>query len=87
MGVEGRGERLWFLDWLRVIAVFGVFVFHTLRPFDEGDWHVKNAQTSAGISIAIAFLGLWGLAFFFMVSALVLSVGFGSLLVGECAVG
>ncbi|MEU4194240.1 acyltransferase family protein [Kribbella sp. NPDC026611] len=68
MGVEGRGERLWFLDWLRVLAVFGVFVFHTLRPFDDGDWHVKNAQTSEGISIGIAFLGLWGLAFFFLIS-------------------
>jgi glucan biosynthesis protein C len=68
MGDLGRGERLWFLDWLRVLAVFGVFVFHTLRPFDDGDWHVKNAQTSEGISIAIAFLGLWGLAFFFMLS-------------------
>jgi glucan biosynthesis protein C len=60
--------RMWFLDWLRVLAVGGVFVFHTLRPFDDGDWHVKNAQTSEGISVAIAFLGLWGLAFFFMVS-------------------
>lgn len=68
MGAEGRGERLWFLDWLRVLAVFGVFVFHTLRPFDDGDWHVKNAETSEGISIGIAFLGLWGLAFFFMIS-------------------
>ncbi|WP_432893732.1 acyltransferase family protein [Kribbella sp. CA-245084] len=68
MGAQGRGERLWFLDWLRVLAVFGVFVFHTLRPFDDGDWHVKNTQTSEGISIAIAFLGLWGLAFFFMIS-------------------
>jgi surface polysaccharide O-acyltransferase-like enzyme len=68
MGAQGRGERLWFLDWLRVLAVFGVFVFHTLRPFDDGDWHVKNAQTSEGISVVIAFLGLWGLAFFFMIS-------------------
>lgn len=68
MGAEGRGERLWFLDWLRVLAVLGVFAFHTLRPFDDGDWHVKNAETSEGISIGIAFLGLWGLAFFFMIS-------------------
>ncbi|MGW5194426.1 acyltransferase family protein [Kribbella sp. NPDC004138] len=68
MGAEGRGERLWFLDWLRALAVVGVFVFHTLRPFDDGDWHVKNAETSEGISIGIAFLGLWGLAFFFMIS-------------------
>ncbi|MGW1342778.1 acyltransferase family protein [Kribbella sp. NPDC002412] len=64
---EGVG-RLSYLDWLRVLAVFGVFVFHTLRPFDDADWHVKNAETSAGISIGIAFLGLWGLAFFFLLS-------------------
>lgn len=68
MGAEGWGERSWFLDWLRVAAVAGVFVFHTLRPFDDGDWHVKNAQTSGAIAIGIAFLGLWGLAFFFMIS-------------------
>ena len=68
MEAQGRGERVWFLDWLRVLAVFGVFVFHTLRPFDDGDWHVKNADRSEGISITIAFLGLWGLAFFFMIS-------------------
>lgn len=60
--------RLWFLDWLRVLAVVGVFLFHTLRLFDDSDWHVKNADTSEGISTAIAFLGLWGLAFFFMLS-------------------
>ncbi len=64
---EGAG-RVWFLDWLRVLAVFGVFVFHTLRPFDDADWHVKNAERSEGISIGIAFLGLWGLAFFFVLS-------------------
>ncbi|MFI7065735.1 acyltransferase [Kribbella sp. NPDC050124] len=64
---DGVG-RLSYLDWLRVLAVFGVFVFHTLRPFDDADWHVKNAETSEGISIGIAFLGLWGLAFFFLLS-------------------
>ncbi|GAB2642993.1 hypothetical protein GCM10009743_17710 [Kribbella swartbergensis] len=60
--------RLSYLDWLRVLAVFGVFVFHTLRPFDDADWHVKNAERSEAISIGIAFLGLWGLAFFFLLS-------------------
>ena len=66
--LAGMKERVGYLDWLRVLAVFGWFVFHTLRPFDDGDWHVKNAERSEGISIGIAFLGLWGLAFFFMVS-------------------
>lgn len=65
--MENEG-RLWFLDWLRVLAVAGVFLFHTLRPFDDGDWHIKNAEVSEPISITIAFFGLWGLAFFFMIS-------------------
>ncbi|WP_433169380.1 acyltransferase family protein [Kribbella sp. CA-247076] len=65
---DGVGQRLSYLDWLRVLAVVGVFVFHTLRPFDDADWHVKNAERSEGISIGIAFLGLWGLAFFFLLS-------------------
>jgi glucan biosynthesis protein C len=65
---ERRTGRVDYLDWLRVAAVAGVFLFHTLRPFDDGDWHVKNAEVSEGISIGIGFLGSWGLAFFFMVS-------------------
>ncbi len=42
-----RQERLYFLDWLRVLAVLCVFFFHTLHPFDFlADWNVKNADGS-----------------------------------------
>lgn len=32
-----RQTRLFYLDWLRVLAVLAVFFYHTLRPFDITD--------------------------------------------------
>ncbi|MDD5038899.1 MAG: hypothetical protein PHN78_06240 [Dehalococcoidales bacterium] len=35
--------RLYYLDWLRVLAMFGIFFFHNARFFDAlVDWHVKG---------------------------------------------
>ena len=37
--------RLYYLDWLRVILIFGVFLFHALHPFDTLiPWYIKNAE-------------------------------------------
>ena len=59
-------NRLYFLDWLRVLAMFGIFFFHNARLFDEfNDWHVKNATTNLGASITVAFLGQWIMPLFF----------------------
>ena len=33
------------LDWLRVILILVIFIFHSSRFFDTLDWHVKNPQT------------------------------------------
>lgn len=62
-------ERLFFLDWLRVLAVFGVFCFHTLRPFDSlSDWNIKNAESSFVADVFIAFFFLWGMPLFFVLA-------------------
>jgi glucan biosynthesis protein C len=60
--------RLTQLDWLRVLAVLGVFLFHAIHPFDTFDWHVKNDQQSEAISLLLAFLFPWGLGFFFLIA-------------------
>ena len=40
-----KTARLHYLDWLQVLAILGVFLFHALHPFDElGDWHIKNVE-------------------------------------------
>lgn len=66
---EARGAvRLHYLDWLRVLAVFGVFVYHSLQPFSNDQWHVKNGQLSDAISVVVSFVDPWGVAFFFLVA-------------------
>ncbi len=63
-----KHERLFYLDWLRVLAVLAVFYFHTLRPFDLTYWHVKNTQQSLVATIFIFFFSQWGIALFFVLS-------------------
>jgi glucan biosynthesis protein C len=60
--------RLHYLDWLRVIAILGVFLFHALHPFDLADWHIKNAETSTAVTFIYAFLAPWGMPFFFLIA-------------------
>lgn len=42
---DARQERYDFLDWLRVIAIFVLFFFHTGMIFVGWGWHVVNAET------------------------------------------
>jgi peptidoglycan/LPS O-acetylase OafA/YrhL len=64
-----KGVRLHYLDWLRVIAILGVFLFHAVHPFDATDWHIKNADQSIIVTlIFVIFLYPWGMPMFFLLS-------------------
>lgn len=63
-----RSTRLHYLDWLRVLAILGVFLVHALHPFDTLDWHIKNAQQSEPLSFLLLFLFSWGMPLFFLIS-------------------
>ena len=63
-----RRTRIHYLDWLRVLALFGVFIFHSMHPFDFIDWHIKNTALSLSISYFIVFLYPWGMPLFFLIS-------------------
>jgi peptidoglycan/LPS O-acetylase OafA/YrhL len=60
--------RRYDLDWLRVLMIVFVFVFHASRFFDTEFWHVKNATTYEGVDIWIAALGNWLMPMIFIVS-------------------
>jgi glucans biosynthesis protein C len=61
--------RLYYVDWVRVLAMFCVFFFHNARFFDEfSDWHIRNATTNMGASVLVAFLGQWMMPLFFLIS-------------------
>lgn len=39
--------RQTYLDWLRILAIFGVLVYHSAMPFMTDDsWHINNETTS-----------------------------------------
>lgn len=63
-----QAVRLYYLDWLRVIAPLGVFLFHVTLVFSEFDYHIKNAEQSPAITIFLAFLFPWGMPFFFLIA-------------------
>jgi peptidoglycan/LPS O-acetylase OafA/YrhL len=60
--------RVHYVDWLRALAVLGVFVYHSLQPFSTHDWHVKNDRLSDAIDGVISFVDPWGIAFFFLIA-------------------
>jgi glucan biosynthesis protein C len=60
--------RLYYLDWLRVLAILGVFLFHAVHPFDTIDWQIKNAEQTMVITIIGIFFNFWGMHLFFLLS-------------------
>jgi peptidoglycan/LPS O-acetylase OafA/YrhL len=60
--------RLYYLDWLRVLAIVGVFFFHAVHPFDYFDWHIKNGELSMTVTVVLALLFPWGMPFFFLIA-------------------
>jgi hypothetical protein len=51
-----------------VLAILTVFVFHSSRFFDLGDWHVKNAAQYLGVQIWIIILASWMMPLIFTIS-------------------
>lgn len=56
------------LDWLRVLAILTVFIFHSSRFFDLEGWHVKNATQYLGVQIWIIVLASWMMPLIFAIS-------------------
>jgi peptidoglycan/LPS O-acetylase OafA/YrhL len=61
-------SRQHYIDWLRVIATVGIFLFHNARVYDLEDWHVKNALTSLGATQFVEFMNIWMMPLFFILS-------------------
>ena len=65
--MEKPGRR-YDLDWLRVLLILSVFLFHSGRTFHWGDWHVFGG-TSPGLATVLAFMEMWMLPTIFVISA------------------
>lgn len=61
-------QRQYYLDWMRVITILLVFLFHCARFFDFDDWHVKNAALSTTANLFTFFMVQWMMPLFFFIS-------------------
>ena len=61
-------QRRYDLDWLRVLTILVVFIFHSGRFFDEWGWHVKNFVVYEGVTDWSDFLLSWIMPIMFVIS-------------------
>lgn len=62
-------ERRYDLDWLRVLAILLLHLFHCAMPFvAEWDWHLKNKETSNLMMECALFLSRWRMPLLFFIS-------------------
>jgi len=63
-----KPERRYDLDWMRVFLILSVFLYHSSRAFQGGDWHVFDV-TSPGFTVFFRFIQIWMMPGIFVVSA------------------
>jgi glucan biosynthesis protein C len=60
--------RLYYLDWLRVLAILMVFVYHSTRFFNMETWNVKNPIWYPWVEVWNRFATTWLLPLIFVIS-------------------
>ena len=66
--VATKPARLYYIDWLRVLAMLTIFFFHSSRFFASYPWHINNTESSLAVDIFNAFCNLWLMPIFFILA-------------------
>jgi hypothetical protein len=61
-------KRRYDIDWLRVLIMLTVFLFHCARFFAGGAWHLNNDTQSFAALILLSWLEMWFMPLFFVLS-------------------
>lgn len=65
-----KSKRYYDIDWLRVIGMLLIFLFHNARFFNDEYWHVKNFELDFGMSVFVQILNHFIMPLFFVLSAI-----------------
>jgi len=64
-----RYERWYWLDWLRVLAMGTIFLYHSGRPFVlVFPWHIMNPEPDLVFTLVNVFVTGWIMPLFFVIS-------------------
>ena len=61
-------ERKYYIDWLRILLILSVFLFHIGMFFNTWGWHVKNDLQLTWLNPIMEFLHYWRMPLLFLVS-------------------
>jgi hypothetical protein len=61
-------QKLYHIDWIRILAFLLLIVFHASLPFTVFPWEVKDQDQSAALSSVIWWLHQWRLPLLFFIS-------------------
>jgi glucan biosynthesis protein C len=61
-------NRLYYLDWLRVITILVILCYHANRFFTLNDWQIKNAERSMTSTVFMEAFNLWMMPLLFLIS-------------------
>jgi surface polysaccharide O-acyltransferase-like enzyme len=67
MKTDPQGSRLYFLDWLRIIAFFLLILYHTGMYYVSWDWHVKSPHAGPAIEPLMLLLSPWRMSLLFLI--------------------
>jgi glucan biosynthesis protein C len=76
--MQVKADRQYYIDWLRVGAMFLLVFYHSGRLFDHEPWHIKNAVENGGINIFNRILDVWQMPLFFLVAGAAVWFSMGS---------
>lgn len=66
---RATNERQYYIDWLRILLILSVFLFHVGMIFNTWDWHIKNDVQYAGfLRKTMIFLHYWRMPLLFLIS-------------------
>jgi glucans biosynthesis protein C len=66
---DQKTERQYYIDWLRILLILSVFLFHIGMIFNTWPWHIKNDQQYGGLlRQGMTFLHYWRMPLLFMLS-------------------
>ena len=80
-------QRRYDLDWLRVLAILAIFVYHCTRLFDTDGWHIKNPSTYLWITVWKEFATSWGMPLILIISGASIYFALGKVSAGKYVKG